>query len=108
MIRQVKTSDAKLICGIYNHYVTNTTVTFEEEPIAEKEMKRRIEQVTSNFSWLVYEENNELAGYAYISNWKNRSAYRYSAESTVYLKQKYMGKGIGSALYQRLIEDSKN
>lgn len=107
MIRQVKTSDAKLICGIYNHYVINTTITFEEEPVDEKEMTKRIETITASFPWVVYEEDNELAGYAYITEWRNRSAYRYSAESTVYLKPEHKSKGIGSALYERLIEESK-
>ena len=108
MIRPVKTTDAKLICGIYNHYIMNTIITFEEEPVTAKEMKMRIEEVASKFPWLVYEENSELAGYAYLTNWRTRSSYRYTAESTVYLKENYRGKGIGAALYHALIEKSKN
>ncbi len=108
MIRQVKPTDAHLVCEIYNYHVINTTVTFEEIPVTAEEMKKRILAVTSKFPWLVYEENNELAGYAYTTEWRSRSAYRYAAESTVYLKQEYRGKGIGYLLYKHLIEESKN
>lgn len=107
MIRQVNTSDAAQICKIYNYYIINTTVTFEEDQVTENEMRVRIESTTKDYPWLVFEEDNELAGYAYVTGWRSRSAYRYSAESTVYLKPEYKGQGIGSALYQRLIEDSK-
>ena len=107
MLRKVETTDAKQICELYNYYVSQTTITFEEEMVSEEQMKIRIFQVTSKFPWLVYEENNELAGYAYLSEWKSRTAYRHTAESTVYLKPKYTGKGIGSSLYKQLIKDSK-
>lgn len=108
MLRKVETTDAKQICELYNYYVAQTTITFEEEMVSEEQMKIRILHVTSKFPWLVYEENNELAGYAYLSEWRSRTAYRHTAESTVYLKPKYTGKGIGSSLYKQLIKDSKH
>jgi phosphinothricin acetyltransferase len=108
MIRKVQPTDAKQICELYNYYITYTTITFEEETVTEEEIKSRIHRVTSKFPWFVYEENKEIAGYAYLSEWRTRASYRYAAESTVYLNQKYMGKGIGSSLYRQLIEDSKN
>ena len=104
MIRNASASDAKQICDIYNYYVINSTVTFEEELISTKEMSDRIDKVHSRLPWLVYEKENEVIGYAYATEWRSRIAYRYSAETTVYLKPGMHGKGIGSLLYKALIE----
>lgn len=107
MIRNAFAGDAKQICDIYNHYVINSTVTFEEEPVPVKEMSDRIEKLVSKFPWLVYENDNEVFGYAYATEWRSRIAYRYSAETTVYLKPAMQGKGIGSLLCKALIEAIK-
>ena len=108
MIRPVKIADAEQICTIYNHYVINTTATFEEEEVAADEMKARIKHLTRRFPWLVYEVANEIKGYAYATDWKTRTAYRYSAETTVYVKSDSIGKGIGSTLYRELISQMKS
>jgi len=105
MTRHVKLSDAEEICTIYNHYVINTTATFEEEEVTVEEMRTRIKQTTRRFPWLVYEETNELKGYAYATDWKSRTAYRYSAETTVYIKSGSLEKGLGTILYQALIKE---
>jgi len=107
MIREVRLQDAKQICSIYNYHVTNTIVTFEEDPVTENEMKQRITTTTAKFPWLVYEEKDLIAGYAYASQWRTRSAYRYAAETTVYIGEEFTGKGIGTALYKQLIKDMK-
>jgi L-amino acid N-acyltransferase YncA len=107
MIRQIELSDAKAICEIYNHHVQNTIVTFEEEPVPEEEMKNRIIGVTNKFPWLVYEEKDTVVGYAYATEWRGRTAYRFSAESTIYLHQSFTGKGIGAKLYKQLIDEVK-
>ena len=107
MIRPATILDATQICGIYNHHVTHTTVTFEEEPVTEDEMKRRIHTISSGFPWLVYEQENIIMGYAYATEWRSRSAYRYTAESTVYIKEDHKGRGIGQALYEYLINEIK-
>lgn len=105
MIRPVRTGDAAALCRIYNHYVLHTTATFEERIVTADEMARRIEVVTaSQLSWFVAELETEIAGYAYASPWKGRSAYRYSVESTVYLDRASMRRGLGTALYERLVE----
>lgn len=104
MIRKVKLEDAKQIAEIYNYYILNTIVTFEETSVSKEEMKRRIITVNSKFPWLVYESEGEIKGYAYGSEWKSRCAYKYSLESSVYLKHGETGKGIGSRLYEELLE----
>lgn len=107
MIRNVRNSDIPFITAIYNYYIKNTIITFEEEEIDEIETGKRIEEVRNAYPWIVYEENKKPVGYAYASKWRERSAYRFSAESTVYLNKDYSGKGIGSMLLIELIEKSK-
>ena len=107
MIRNASAGDAKQICDIYNHYVINSTITFEEEPVSAKEMLERIEKLQSKFPWLVYEKENEVLGYAYATEWRSRIAYQYSAETTVYLKPGMYGKGIGSLLCKALIAEMR-
>jgi phosphinothricin acetyltransferase len=103
MIRPVAATDAAAIAAIYNHYVTQTTVTFEEEPVSADEMGRRIEALTGQGQpWLVAEVDGQVAGYAYATKWHHRHGYRYSAEVTVYLGKDFGGRGLGTALYQAL------
>jgi L-amino acid N-acyltransferase YncA len=103
-IRPVELSDAVAITAIYNSYITETVITFEEAPIDSEEMARRIEDVRStSLPWLVAEENGRVVGYAYAAPWKVRAAYRFSVEITIYLAPDNVGRGIGSLLYSRLI-----
>ncbi len=103
MIRDVTSTDAQQIADIYNYYILNTTVTFEEEEVLAQTMQERISEVTSKYPWLVYEKNGEVLGYAYGSAWKSRCAYKFSVETTVYLKHGLSQKGIGSELYRELL-----
>lgn len=104
MIRRVKPQDAKAITDIYNEYVLHSVATFDTEPVREEEMRARITEISSRFPYFVYEEDKEIAGYCYAHTWKERSAYRYTLETTVYLSSGYTGKGIGTLLMQKLIE----
>jgi L-amino acid N-acyltransferase YncA len=103
MLRNATLEDAPAIADIYNHYILNTVITFEEDAIDAAEMQLRMQKVTTGFPWLVWEEDGKVLGYAYADSWKNRCAYRNSVESTVYLHPASTGKGIGKALYQELI-----
>jgi phosphinothricin acetyltransferase len=102
-IRPCLASDAARVRDIYNHYVRETVITFEEEPVSEREMSERIRDVTARWTWLVTEENGVVTGYAYASAWKARSAYRFSVESTVYVAAEHLGRGLGTQLYRALI-----
>ncbi len=104
MIRTVQKIDAEAICRIYNPYILNSTITFEEQPVSIEEMTSRIEETTSALPWLVEEEAGRIRGYAYASKWKGRCAYRYAVESTVYLDPSATGHGLGSSLYRDLLE----
>jgi phosphinothricin acetyltransferase len=104
MIRQIQIQDTGAICDIYNYYILNSFSTFEAEPVKPVEMENRIQQNTTGFPWLVYIDNDEIIGYAYATAWKNRAAYKRSAETSVYLKHGCHGKGVGTQLYSELIE----
>lgn len=108
MIRNAKKEDAMVFCEIYNHYVANSIITFEELPVPITEMQTRISEITASLPWLAYEEHGIVYGYAYASRWKSRYAYRYSVESTVYLAKASVGKGIGRLLYKALIDRLTN
>ena len=103
MIRPAEPRDAEAIATIYNHYIVNTVITFEEEPVAAQDMTGRIKEIGSaHLPWLVAEEEGAIVGYAYASKWKGRSAYRYSVECSVYLSPSSVSKGWGTKLYDAL------
>lgn len=107
MIRNVADKDARALAEIYNYYVLNSIATFDEAAIHEEEMLQRIQDGIDKLPWLVYEENNKVLGYAYASKWKSRCAYAHTVESTVYVSHNAIGKGIGSVLYEALLERLK-
>lgn len=108
MIRDVHIEDAQRITDIYNPYILNTIITFEENVIPADEIKQRIKNVTSKgLPWIVYETGNKIIGYAYASPWRTRSAYRFTVETTIYLDQNFKKKGYGKQLYAALLERLK-
>lgn len=104
MVRTATPSDAKAITDIYNYYILETISTFQEKPIAPEEIQSKIESLLPNYPWLVYEVDYEILGYAYVTPWKAREAYRNSIESSVYVASGHAGKNIGSHLYKELIK----
>lgn len=107
IIRKVEQSDAGEITAIYNYYIENTIITFEEEVITIEEMASRIKSISSQYPYMICEENGKMVGYAYATQWKTRSAYRYSAENTIYLHPDAKGKGIGSMLFEKFLEETR-
>lgn len=104
-IRAATLADAWSIAAIYNHYVRHTVVTFEEEPVSTRVMEARIGAVRGHsLPWLVAENRDGVVGYAYAGQFKDRSAYRYCAETTVYLAHGREGRGIGTRLYSDLLD----
>jgi phosphinothricin acetyltransferase len=106
-IRDARPTDATAICDIYNPYVLETTHTFEEMPVTESLMLERLKPCIERGRWFVYELDSKVVGYAYANEWKARSAYRFTVETSVYVAKEYVGKGIGRQLYTRLIEKLK-
>jgi len=103
-IRPYQSDDLQDICDIYNHYIENTIITFEEEKVSKETMEGRILNCLENYPWMVCAIENKVCGYAYASRWKERSAYRHSVEVTVYLDHKQGGKGYGKAIYSELLD----
>jgi phosphinothricin acetyltransferase len=104
-VRDASPADAQSVARIYNYYITDTLVTFEEESLDAAEVARRIEEVQSaGLPWLVADVDGDVAGYAYATKWHKRHGYRYSAEVTVYLAPDQGGRGIGTKLYTPLLE----
>ncbi len=108
MIRPALAADAEAIAGIYNHYVRDTLVTFEEDAVPVPEMARRLAEIEQDhLPWIVYEEGDCVVGYAFASRWKGRCAYRYSVEVSIYLDPAAKGRGIGTQLYEVLLAQLK-
>ena len=103
MIRQATEADAEKITSIYNHYILNSTATFEEIPLTASEIIQRIEKVQNlDLPWLVAEEDGCVIGYAYATRWNERCAYRDTVEASVYLSHNLTVKGWGTKLYEAL------
>ena len=104
LVRPATASDAQAIARIYNYYVDNTVITFEEEPVSEPDMAARIAEARGlSLPWLVAQIDDDIVGYAYARKWRPRSAYRHSAEVTIYLEHGREGRRIGTTLYSALL-----
>jgi phosphinothricin acetyltransferase len=104
MLREATAADAAAIAAIYNQYVTDTIVTFEEEPVTADEIASRMAKVRgASLPWLVAEAEGKVVGYAYASPWAARVGYRFTVEITVYVHRDHSAKGLGSALYGALL-----
>ncbi len=108
-VREAEAGDGDALAGIYNPYIADTIITFEETPVSAVEMTQRVAAtVEDGLPWLVAEDGEQVAGYAYASKWKGRCAYRYATEITVYLDEAYQGQGIGLGLYQHLFNELRS
>ncbi|HEY2722417.1 MAG TPA: GNAT family N-acetyltransferase [Chitinophagaceae bacterium] len=104
MIRIATVSDATPILDIYAPYIENTSFTFETEVPTVDAFKERIESYLKNWPWLVCEINGVVAGYAYGARYRERIAYQWCAESSVYVHDDYQRTGVARALYTALID----
>ncbi len=104
MIRPVHNiNDVQALLEIYNYYVLNTTVTFDIDPLPIETFTKKLNQINADYPFIVYEEDNEILGYAYGSRFRPKPAYNYVVESTVYVKHTAHAKQIGTKLYAELI-----
>lgn len=108
-IRAVDASDLPVVRDIYRHYVLNSTVTFDERPKTLAGWRRSLREAAElRLPFLVAESaTGAILGYALVQPWKQRSAYRYTVESSVYLAPAATGRGLGRALMEALIEATR-
>jgi phosphinothricin acetyltransferase len=107
MIRSVRIGDAQQLVDIYNFYVLNTVVTFDDVPFEVDAFKEKIESIYKTYPFYVFEENSKILGYAYANKWREKPAYKHTVESTVYLHHEAMGRQIGTKLYTELLNQLK-
>jgi phosphinothricin acetyltransferase len=108
-LRDATARDIPYMLEIYNHYVANSTVTFDEDPLTLKEMRKKFEHVAElGYPWIVaVSPRDVLLGYAYVTPWKPKAAYRFTVENSIYLGPASTGKGIGKALMAELLPRAK-
>jgi L-amino acid N-acyltransferase YncA len=102
MIRLATITDAAAILKIYAPYIQHTSITFETEVPTVEAFAERIENYLINWPWLVYEVDDIIAGYAYASRYRERVAYQWSVECSVYVHDDYLRTGIAGKLYKVL------
>ena len=103
-IHRATLADAPAIADICNWYIENTVITFEVDPVSDAEMAQRIESALAKDEWLVHARGGEILGDAYASRFRERAAYRFPTEWTIYLRDSLQGQGLGKPLYRASIE----
>lgn len=102
MLRLATTRDVPQLLAIYAPYVENTTISFEYEAPTLDAFLQRFQSITADFPWLVWEEGDQILGYAYATRPFERAAYAWCAEPSIYLHPDARGRGIGKKLYHAL------
>lgn len=103
-VRPATTGDAAAVLDIYRNFILNTTVTFEEEVPTLEQFRARVADIMAEYPFLVCDDGGRIAGYIYAHRHQPRSAYRYGAEISVYLRPHYTGLGIGRILCDTMLE----
>jgi phosphinothricin acetyltransferase len=105
-IRAAEATDVPDMREIYNHYVANSTVTFDEDALTLKEFREKFRRgQAGGYPWIVaVSPGGQVLGYANVSPWKEKAAYRYTVEDSIYLGAASTGKGLGTALFQELLD----
>lgn len=95
--------DAASCLKVYEPYVFHTPITFDYKVPELNEFQSKILDTIYEYPWLVCLKNDQIEGYAYASRHRYKTAYQWSAESTIYITESLQGKGIGSILYETLL-----
>lgn len=104
VIRLARPDDAAALAAIYAPYVTDTVISFETTPPDEHEMANRLVKTLARFPWLVAVCDGKVAGYAYAGQHRERAAYQWSTDVSVYVHKALHKHGIGRALYHPLFD----
>ena len=101
-IRHVTANDADKLLEIYAPYVTETAITFEYDVPTADEFTERIRSTLEKYPYIAAVQDGKIIGYAYAGVFKNRAAYDYDVEVTVYIKKEHRRSGVGRILYAEL------
>jgi phosphinothricin acetyltransferase len=101
-IRVATEADAEEILAIYAKYIEQTAITFEYVVPSIEEFRGRIRHTLERFPYLAAEKDGKIAGYAYVSPFKERAAYDWSVETSIYVDMEQKRSGIGRRLYEEL------
>lgn len=96
--------DAAACAAIYAPHVDGRGTSFEERPPTAEELGARIERMSARYPWLVDERDGEVVGFAYATGHRERAAYRWAAETSVYIRADHQGQGVGRQLYEALLD----
>lgn len=104
-IRDARAADLPAIAKIYEHYVLHSIATFEETPPDAETLETRFRRVAAaGLPWLAIDDADGVRGYAYAAPYRDRSAYRYLVEDSIYVDPAATGRGYGTALLAALID----
>ncbi|MBP3871723.1 MAG: N-acetyltransferase [Faecalicoccus sp.] len=101
-IEFAKLEDAKEILKLYDYYIQNTAITFEVETPSLEEFENRIKNIQKRYPYLVARKDEKIVGHAYANVFKDRAAYDWAVEVTIYVDPQYKKQGIGKQLYSVL------
>lgn len=103
-IRDAVENDGAACAAVYEPYVLETAITFETVPPTAAEMSGRIAHCQRDYAWLVAQEGSAVVGYAYGGQYKERAAYAWACEVSVYLEMDLRRTGLGRRLYEALFD----
>lgn len=103
IVTKIVKEDYAQVLDIYNHYICNTTHTFEIDPLGMAEFKQRTENICLHYPFLVIKENDKVLGYGYLSCFNERKAYDISCDLSIYLAPDVCHHGLGTILWQALL-----
>lgn len=106
-IDSIAEKDVAKCLEIYNYYINNSLATLEEDELSLDEFSRRVNRITTSYPFLVAKEGEEILGYAYLDVFNSRSAYKITADLSIYVKSDATHKNVGGALFAAIEELAK-
>ena len=103
MIRFIREEDAASCAALYSWYILHSDATFDLEETDEAEFVQKIRNITASYPWIVYEEEGKILGYAYLSSFNPKPAYRFTCDLAIYVSHDVRHQGIGTLLMNAII-----
>ena len=104
ILQLIKEEDVAEVLEIYTPYVRNTAITFEYEVPSLEKFSERVHHYTEQYPWIVAKDHGMIAGYAYASVYREREAYQWGCELSVYVRSEFQGIDLGRTLYSALLD----